>query len=256
MEAHDIESAGGGDAAAGNDAAAGQAGGGRRRVTNRRRRASAQTFTPKAGDDLFEDESAANEEDARPSRRARRRGQSGGPSSAPSFAADYDAPLPTSDPVNVPDFGQDDEDEEETKKKKKKKKKGLFGLFSDTGPDLDEVSPHIKKLRRMYKNLDSPGFKVKDMVFIGAGHQELRATGHTDSGDGIQTLALLTVICFQTKSSDLHLEPKADCFEARVRVDGILVPIVRFPHKVANRVAGVIKVLCEIDFGRASKNVR
>ena len=257
MDAHDIDAGAQTGAQAGGGAVAadgGEAAGGRRRVTNRRRRASPKTHAPQAGDDLFDDGSAPAEE-SRPSRRSRRRGGSGG-TRAPSFSADYDAPLPTSAPLNVPDFGQNDEDEEpeKKKKKKKKKKKGMFGLFSgsDNSDELDGISPHVKKLRRMHKKLDALSFKIKDMIFVGSGQQELRATGHSDSGDGIQTLALLTLIAFQTKSSDLHLEPKQDGYEARVRVDGILVPLVEFPQQVANRVSGVIKVLCEIDFAGRS----
>ncbi len=85
-------------------------------------------------------------------------------------------------------------------------------------------------------------------MLIGSRSQELPAMGHADSGDGIQTLGLLVMIGYQARSTDIHLEPKVDGYDARMRIDGMLVPIAQMPRDVANRVAGVVKVLCEIDF--------
>lgn len=85
-------------------------------------------------------------------------------------------------------------------------------------------------------------------MLIGSRSQELPVVGHADSGDGIQTLGLLVMIGYQARSTDIHLEPKVDGYDARMRIDGMLVPIAQMPRDVASRVAGVVKVLCEIDF--------
>jgi len=129
-----------------------------------------------------------------------------------------------------------------------KKPGGFFGLFRRKGKPPEELSPHLDALHRMSDRLGSQKFALEDIVLVGSRRQELPVVGRHDEGEGIQTLGLLTMIAYQTRSTDIHLEPKADGFEARMRIDGMLVPIVDLPKSVANRVAGVVKVLCEMEF--------
>jgi general secretion pathway protein E len=96
--------------------------------------------------------------------------------------------------------------------------------------------------------LPKQSFGLDKIMLIGSRGQELPVVGHSDTGDGIQTLGLLVMVAYQTRSTDIHFEPKEEGYEARMRVDGMLVPIVQIPKDVGSRVAGVIKVLCAIDF--------
>jgi general secretion pathway protein E len=145
-----------------------------------------------------------------------------------------------------PDFNDDREIDhvEETKKKTG----GFFGLFRSKKDSTEELSPHLQLLYRKSEHLRELDFGLEDMVLVGSSQQELSIIGHDDSGDGILTLGLLTLIAFQARSTDIHLEPKADGFDARMRIDGMLVPIVQLPKQVANRLSGVVRVLCEMDF--------
>lgn len=125
---------------------------------------------------------------------------------------------------------------------------GLFGLFRRKRNTEMEQAPHVVTLQRMSERLRSEKFKMEDITLVGTRHQELSCVGNQGSGDGILTLGLLHMLAYQTGSTDIHLEPQADDYTARMRVDGMLIPIVELPKDVAIRVAGVVKVLCEIDF--------
>ncbi|MFQ5732317.1 MAG: ATPase, T2SS/T4P/T4SS family [Planctomycetaceae bacterium] len=125
---------------------------------------------------------------------------------------------------------------------------GFFGLFRRKETVAEELEPHLQTLHEMSDRLREETFGYSDVVLVGSRRQELPVVGHHDGGDGIQTLGLLIMIAYQTRSTDIHLEPKIDGYDARMRVDGMLVPIVHIPPDVAGRVAGVIKVLCDIDF--------
>ena len=147
-------------------------------------------------------------------------------------------------PVTRPE--PDDDDEEEVPAEKKSG--GFFGLFRRKEADVEELLPHLKELHERSSRLRKEDFKLDQIMLIGSKRQELPVVGHEDSGDGIQTLGLLIMIAYQTRSTDIHLEPKIDSCDARMRVDGMLVPVVQIPKDVATRVAGVVKVLCAIDF--------
>ncbi len=155
------------------------------------------------------------------------------------------APPAAKSPVAKP---EPDVAEEEDDAPAEKKSGGFFGLFRRKEAAEDESSPHLKELHERSSRLRKENFTLDKINLIGSKRQELPVVGHQDSGDGIQTLGLLIMIAYQTRSTDIHLEPKVDSCDARMRVDGMLVPVVQIPKDVAARVAGVIKVLCAIDF--------
>lgn len=153
-------------------------------------------------------------------------------------------PVVKPDPVEPEEDEEDGDDDEPVEKKSG----GFFGLFRRKAAAEDDLPPHLKELHERSGRLRKESFPLDKIMLIGSHKQELPAVGHEDSGDGIQTLGLLIMIAYQTRSTDIHLEPKADSYDARMRVDGMLVPIVQIPKEVAARVAGVVKILCEIDF--------
>jgi general secretion pathway protein E len=131
---------------------------------------------------------------------------------------------------------------------KKKKTGGFFGLFRSRQKSTEDLSPLLQSLYQKSDCLRKMEFGLEDIILVGSGQQELPVIGHDDDGDGIMALGLLTLIAFQTRSTDIHIEPKADGFHARMRIDGMLVSIVHLPKPVADRISGVVRVLCEIDF--------
>ena len=141
-----------------------------------------------------------------------------------------------------------DEESESEEPAVEKKGGGFFGFFRGKSSVEDELPEHLRELNERSARLPKQNFGLDKIMLIGSRGQELPVVGHADSGDGIQTLGLLIMIAYQTRSTDIHFEPKEDSYEARMRVDGMLIPIVQIPRDVGSRVAGVIKVLCAIDF--------
>lgn len=133
--------------------------------------------------------------------------------------------------------------------KKKKKKGGLLGfLFGGSDPEATDP-PHLRKLSSIHQNLRSLGFSLDKLVFIGSGGEEIRVKEHMGSGDGPHLLGLLTLIGFQSRTSDIHLEPSANGVDVRMRIDGTLVHLVEFPKDSVKRLYGIVKVLCETKLG-------
>ncbi len=75
----------------------------------------------------------------------------------------------------------------------------------------------------------------------------------TRSTEALEALRQLMFTAFRTRATDLHVEPKADVYALRFRIDGLLHPVGEMTHKTTLALLNVVKVLCEIDI--AKKNV-
>jgi general secretion pathway protein E len=73
------------------------------------------------------------------------------------------------------------------------------------------------------------------------------------SREALGVLRLILLICFRTRASDIHIEPKQDDFSVRIRVDGTMVDTVRLPKDMGVRVLSLVKILSDIDI--AQRNI-
>src|SRR2546423_13688467 len=64
---------------------------------------------------------------------------------------------------------------------------------------------------------------------------------------------LILLICFRTRASDIHIEPKQDDYSVRIRADGSMVDVVRLPKEFGVKLTSLIKILCDIDI--AQRNI-
>lgn len=62
-----------------------------------------------------------------------------------------------------------------------------------------------------------------------------------------EVLRLLLLLCFRSRATDIHIEPREGSFRCRIRVDGIMVDVCDFPQAMGQRISGVVKILCQID---------
>lgn len=132
---------------------------------------------------------------------------------------------------------------------KKKKRGGILGfLFGSGGEDATDP-PHLRKLNAIHENLRNLGFTLDKLVLIGSGNEEIGVREHIGSGDGPHLLGLLTVIAFQSKTTDMHFEPSQSGVDIRMRIDGSLVHLIEIPKEHMKRLFGIIKVLCETKLG-------
>ncbi len=141
-----------------------------------------------------------------------------------------------------------------TQKPQKKKRGGLMGFLFGSAETSAEQEPHLQKLLHVHGTLHDLGFSVDKLVLIGSGGKEqISVSEHIGTGDGPHLLGLLTIIAFQSKTTDLHLEPSAEGVDVRMRIDGTLVHLVEIPKSAINRLYGIVKVLCETKMGASQE---
>ncbi len=70
--------------------------------------------------------------------------------------------------------------------------------------------------------------------------------------EAVDLFRLILLVCFRSRTTDIHLEPRQDHFQVRLRIDGTMVDVARLPHQVGHRLATLVKVMCDVDI--AQKN--
>jgi general secretion pathway protein E len=76
------------------------------------------------------------------------------------------------------------------------------------------------------------------------------ARRHGSRRDIIGLIRLALLVAFQSRSTDIHLEPRRDTYNLRVRLDGLMVDAAQFPHQIGVKLASAIKVIAEIDLAQ------
>lgn len=66
------------------------------------------------------------------------------------------------------------------------------------------------------------------------------------SADGPNCVRLLLQLASKARATDIHLEPKLEHFNVRMRVDGDMVPICELPRRVGELAFGLIKNACNM----------
>ncbi|MCY2955236.1 MAG: ATPase, T2SS/T4P/T4SS family [Planctomycetota bacterium] len=67
------------------------------------------------------------------------------------------------------------------------------------------------------------------------------------SGEAVSVLRYIILICTRARATDVHVEPKNDDYQLRLRIDGNMVDIVRMSKEIGVRVCALVKILCDID---------
>ena len=84
-------------------------------------------------------------------------------------------------------------------------------------------------------------------VASGSGKGAGKAAG---GGEAVTAMKLILLICFRSRATDIHLEPKQEDVQARIRVDGTMVELARLPKELGIRLSSMVKVLCDIDISQ------
>jgi general secretion pathway protein E len=138
----------------------------------------------------------------------------------------------------VVDFDDDEEDEEAT------------------AADFERV------LLRTAESLPDKKLNENDIALINArgavAHQardgsEKPRKKDNEPREAVGIMRLILLICFRTRASDIHIEPKQDDYSVRIRVDGTMVDTVRLPKDMGVRVCSLVKILSDIDI--AQRNI-
>lgn len=116
---------------------------------------------------------------------------------------------------------------------------------------------HEKILQKMLASLPGESIDVSEMGLINSHGQtvhaptddNVRAAVHAGR-DGVLFLRTFLLLCMRIRATDLHIEPKDQSFQVRMRVDGMMVSTLDMQRKIAQRVLRLVKVLCEIDISQ------
>ena len=102
-----------------------------------------------------------------------------------------------------------------------------------------------KEIRRAIESLPPKG-QVNDSISI------LNASGQKSgalNGDspGPVAVRLLLASANKSRATDIHLEPRGDTYNARLRVDGQMVPLAELPASAGTLACNLIKTACELE---------
>ncbi len=64
--------------------------------------------------------------------------------------------------------------------------------------------------------------------------------------DGPAAARLLLLAASKSRATDIHCEPKGDCVQVRMRVDGEMIGVAALPNPVGELLSGLIKTACQM----------
>jgi general secretion pathway protein E len=129
---------------------------------------------------------------------------------------------------------------------------------ASSGGRADPGAPPGDSLLRMADALPERTFNHYDIALINARGGIAQPSGAPKKreepvAEAITLLRLLLLVCFRTRASDIHIEPKNDVYLVRVRIDGGMVDAAKLKKEIGIKLTSVIKVISDIDI--AQKNI-
>jgi len=129
-------------------------------------------------------------------------------------------------------------------------------------PQKDDSDP-ISRLMELAESLPDRSVNPYDISLYNArgvqahgskeDDEKTRSKKSSEEADSVTLWRLILTVCFRTKASDIHVEPKNENYTVRVRVDGNMVDVCRMVKELGVKVSAVIKILCDIDI--AARNI-
>jgi general secretion pathway protein E len=111
-----------------------------------------------------------------------------------------------------------------------------------------------RQLRERADVLADRTFTDRQIALINArGKLAYPADPKRDVGEAITILRLIMLVCFRSRATDIHIEPKMDDVHVRIRVDGTMVDAVKLSKELGVKLLSSVKVMCDIDI--AQRNI-
>jgi general secretion pathway protein E len=114
-----------------------------------------------------------------------------------------------------------------------------------------EVANALNDLRTLADQAPVKLFGETDIALLNARGQTVHPAGPSPgsgaSRETVDLLRLILLVSFRGRASDIHLEPKGESQQVRMRIDGVLIDGARLTNEAGIRLAALIKILCEID---------
>ena len=117
--------------------------------------------------------------------------------------------------------------------------------------DQEDSGKFEHTLEALAESLPFKPFVESDIALVSARGQLMHAarknpTSKKQQREAVDVLRLILLICTRSRASDIHLEPKTDYFQLRIRVDGLLVDAARVPNEYGVKLSAIVKVLSDI----------
>ncbi len=112
-----------------------------------------------------------------------------------------------------------------------------------------------KFLPVLAESLPDKTFGVEDIALVNARGQIVHPALSTlpekkrnaQTGEAVMVLRYIFLIAARGRSTDVHVEPKNEDYQLRLRIDGTMVDIVRMSKAMGTRLLALVKIMCDID---------
>ncbi|MGF1632353.1 MAG: ATPase, T2SS/T4P/T4SS family [Phycisphaerae bacterium] len=139
----------------------------------------------------------------------------------------------------------------------------LAGMEPDPIPEpptpraekIDTSAPPDKSLKQLAESLPEKPFGVLGFDILNARGHIVHAANTTPEGsaEAVMLLRMVLLVCFRTRASDVHVEPKTGGYTIRIRVDGGMVEVAKLKKETGVRLTSLVKILADIDI--AQRNI-
>ncbi len=111
-----------------------------------------------------------------------------------------------------------------------------------------------QSLEELAESLPDHNFGEHDIALINSRGQLIHEAGKPHAAghrrEAVDIFRLVMLVCFRSRTTDIHIEPRQDCYQTRLRIDGTMVDVARLPTQVGHRLATLVKVLSDIDISQ------
>ncbi|HEV8291472.1 MAG TPA: ATPase, T2SS/T4P/T4SS family [Tepidisphaeraceae bacterium] len=129
---------------------------------------------------------------------------------------------------------------------------------ADLMADLGAVSGQQddeKFLPVLAESLPDKSFGVDDIALVNARGQIVHPALSTlpekkrqaQSSEAVMVLRYVFLIAARGRATDVHVEPKNEDYQLRLRIDGTMIDIVRMSKAMGTRLLALVKIMCDID---------
>ncbi len=105
--------------------------------------------------------------------------------------------------------------------------------------------PWATDLKELINMLPPKNVGVDDPIEMVDGRGKA-STALQGGSEGSRAARLLLLAGSKTRATDIHCEPKGDCVQVRMRIDGQMVNVVNLPNNVGELVNGLVKTACQM----------
>jgi general secretion pathway protein E len=114
----------------------------------------------------------------------------------------------------------------------------------------------MRTIRELAESLPNKPFGEFDIATINARGSIVHPAAPPDpkrpKQEAVDFLRLLLLVIARSRATDLHMEPKGEFFQVRIRIDGVMVDVVRLPNEIGVKLTALVKILSEIDVTQKS----